>query len=255
MKIDYSQNFTNPAKCRRSGATPDRGGIRRRLQRLGACGLGALRAAKDEGVWGVGVDIDQAYLGPTCSRARSSSWTRAWSTVVQRFVRGKLAGRPEHRLRSPQRRRRARAASARRSRAPSSAGSRRSARRSSPARSGCRGLPLTRSAWVPTQTAPSPTATEIGCGATHTTARLALGRRVDSPEVAASWGRRSRAPSPAAQLGRVAGDRERNPRSAGQRGRVQVPARGLPVPERRSARERRRTARETVVAPTGPRRP
>jgi basic membrane protein A len=30
----------------------------------GPCGLGALRAAKEEGVWGVGVDVDQSYLGP-----------------------------------------------------------------------------------------------------------------------------------------------------------------------------------------------
>ena len=30
----------------------------------GGCGLGALSAAEDEGVWGVGVDRDQSDLGP-----------------------------------------------------------------------------------------------------------------------------------------------------------------------------------------------
>ena len=29
----------------------------------GGCGLGALQAAKEQGVWGIGVDADQAYLG------------------------------------------------------------------------------------------------------------------------------------------------------------------------------------------------
>jgi basic membrane protein A len=29
----------------------------------GSCGLGALAAAKKKGVWGIGVDIDQSYLG------------------------------------------------------------------------------------------------------------------------------------------------------------------------------------------------
>ena len=29
----------------------------------GGCGLGALCAAKEKGVWGIGVDADQAYLG------------------------------------------------------------------------------------------------------------------------------------------------------------------------------------------------
>ena len=29
----------------------------------GGCGLGTLAAAKQKGVWGIGVDIDQSYLG------------------------------------------------------------------------------------------------------------------------------------------------------------------------------------------------
>jgi basic membrane protein A len=30
----------------------------------GGCGLGALQAAKENSVWGIGVDADQRYLGP-----------------------------------------------------------------------------------------------------------------------------------------------------------------------------------------------
>jgi basic membrane protein A len=34
------------------------------FQVAGGCGLGALDAAKERDVWGVGVDLDQAFLGP-----------------------------------------------------------------------------------------------------------------------------------------------------------------------------------------------
>jgi basic membrane protein A len=33
------------------------------FQVAGGCGLGALDAAKEQGVWGVGVDNDQSFLG------------------------------------------------------------------------------------------------------------------------------------------------------------------------------------------------
>ena len=33
------------------------------FQVAGGCGLGALDAAKEKGVWGIGVDADQAYIG------------------------------------------------------------------------------------------------------------------------------------------------------------------------------------------------
>src|SRR5581483_7741079 len=34
------------------------------FQVAGGCGLGALDAAKQKHVWGIGVDADQAYIGP-----------------------------------------------------------------------------------------------------------------------------------------------------------------------------------------------
>ena len=34
------------------------------FQVAGGCGLGALAAAKESGIWGIGVDADQVYLGP-----------------------------------------------------------------------------------------------------------------------------------------------------------------------------------------------
>jgi basic membrane protein A len=34
------------------------------FQVAGGCGLGALDAANEKGVWGIGVDADQGFLGP-----------------------------------------------------------------------------------------------------------------------------------------------------------------------------------------------
>ncbi len=45
------------------GARPDPEGTQAIFQVAGGCGLGALSAAKDEGIWGIGVDADQLYLG------------------------------------------------------------------------------------------------------------------------------------------------------------------------------------------------
>ena len=60
----YSRDFSNPAKCRRVALNQIAKGSGVVFNVAGTCGLGALQAAKDEGVWGVGVDIDQSYLWP-----------------------------------------------------------------------------------------------------------------------------------------------------------------------------------------------
>ena len=62
--IGYSNDFSNPAKCRRVALSQIAKGSGAVFNVAGACGLGTLRAAKDEGVWGVGVDIDQSYPRP-----------------------------------------------------------------------------------------------------------------------------------------------------------------------------------------------
>jgi basic membrane protein A len=91
VKIDYSQNFTNPAKCRAVALRQIAEGSGVVFNVSGVCGLGALRAAKDEGVWGVGVDTDQSYLGPHILTSAVVRLDQGVLTVVQRFVRGRLA--------------------------------------------------------------------------------------------------------------------------------------------------------------------
>ena len=168
MKVGYSSDFANPAKCRRVALRQLAEGSGVVLNVAGTCGLGALRAAKDEGAWGVGVDVDQAYLGPHMLTSALMKLDKGTFAVVQRFVRGKLAAAPEHRLRPAQRRRRARAdqPQGRALASPPGRGDPEGDhRRQDPGAASY----LTRSRWVPTHTAPSPAATEIGCGATHTT--------------------------------------------------------------------------------------
>src|SRR4051812_23895284 len=59
----YSQKFDDPAPCKELALNQIAQGSKVVFQVAGGCGLGALDAAKDKGVQGIGVDADQAYLG------------------------------------------------------------------------------------------------------------------------------------------------------------------------------------------------
>ena len=61
---DYSQDFNAQAKCKELALNQIAKGSQVVFQVAGGCGLGALSAAADKGVWGVGVDRDQSDLGP-----------------------------------------------------------------------------------------------------------------------------------------------------------------------------------------------
>ncbi len=60
----YSQDFENQAKCKEVALNQIAAGSVVVFQVAGGCGLGALDAANEKGVWGVGVDADQSFLGP-----------------------------------------------------------------------------------------------------------------------------------------------------------------------------------------------
>lgn len=62
--IDYSQDFVDQAKCKELALNQIEAGSKVVFQVAGGCGLGALDAAKQQSVWGVGVDLDQSFLGP-----------------------------------------------------------------------------------------------------------------------------------------------------------------------------------------------
>jgi basic membrane protein A len=61
--VGYSQDFVDQAKCKTVAQNQLDGGSQVVFAVAGPCGLGALDAAKQAGAWGVGVDVDQSYLG------------------------------------------------------------------------------------------------------------------------------------------------------------------------------------------------
>jgi basic membrane protein A len=61
---NYSEDFADQAKCKQIALNQIEQGAGVIFQVAGGCGLGALDAAKEKGVWGIGVDADQSFLGP-----------------------------------------------------------------------------------------------------------------------------------------------------------------------------------------------
>ena len=60
----YSQDFVDQAKCKEIALDQISQGSKVVFQVAGQCGLGALDAAKEQDALGIGVDADQAFLGP-----------------------------------------------------------------------------------------------------------------------------------------------------------------------------------------------
>lgn len=60
----YSNDFVDQSKCKEIALQQIAQGADVIFQVAGGCGLGALDAAKEKGVWGIGADADQGYLGP-----------------------------------------------------------------------------------------------------------------------------------------------------------------------------------------------
>jgi len=64
VKWGYSQDWDDLAKCKELALNQIAAGSKAVFQVAGGCGLGALNAAKQKKVWGIGVDADQSFLGP-----------------------------------------------------------------------------------------------------------------------------------------------------------------------------------------------
>jgi basic membrane protein A len=60
----FTGDFLDPTKGRSAAMGQIAKGSKVVFQAAGACGLGALEAAREEGVWAIGVDVDQSSLGP-----------------------------------------------------------------------------------------------------------------------------------------------------------------------------------------------
>ena len=88
----YSQDFVDQAKCKEIALDQIAQGSQVVFQVAGQCGLGALDAAKEKGVQGIGVDADQAYLGPHILTSALKKVDVAVHDAIQRVQDGKFKG-------------------------------------------------------------------------------------------------------------------------------------------------------------------
>jgi basic membrane protein A len=86
----YTYDFLNEAKCRHAALNQIAHGSQAVFDVAGACGLGALEAAKRKGIFGVGVDIDQSYLGKFILTSVVKNLNAAVYELVERVLRGRL---------------------------------------------------------------------------------------------------------------------------------------------------------------------
>ncbi len=84
----YSYNFANPTKCRAVALDQIAKGARVLFNVAGNCGLGTLEAAREKGVWGIGVDVDQSFLGRHILTSALGRPEVAVRDAMDRLVRG-----------------------------------------------------------------------------------------------------------------------------------------------------------------------
>jgi basic membrane protein A len=88
----YSQDFVDQAKCKEIALDQIQRGSQVVFQVAGGCGLGALDAAQEEGVQGIGVDADQSYLGDHILTSALKKVDVAVFEAVQRVQEGNFKG-------------------------------------------------------------------------------------------------------------------------------------------------------------------
>jgi basic membrane protein A and related proteins len=86
----YSQDFVAQDKCKTIALQQIAQGSKVVFQVAGGCGLGALDAAKQKHVWGIGVDTDQAYVGPQVLTSAMKRVDNDVFTTVQQLKSGAL---------------------------------------------------------------------------------------------------------------------------------------------------------------------
>ena len=88
----YSQDFVDQAKCKEIALNQIARGAHVVFQVAGQCGLGALSAAKEKNVRGIGVDADQAYLGAHVLTSALKKVDVAVYQTVQAVQDGRFSG-------------------------------------------------------------------------------------------------------------------------------------------------------------------
>jgi basic membrane protein A and related proteins len=88
----YSEDFVDQAKCKEVALDQIAEGSDIVFQVAGGCGLGALDAAQQEGVWGIGVDADQAFLGAHVLTSALKRVDEAVFQTIQAVADGSFEG-------------------------------------------------------------------------------------------------------------------------------------------------------------------
>jgi basic membrane protein A and related proteins len=85
-----SREWLDPVKCRAVALNQIAKGAGVLFNLAGACGLGTLQAAKEKGAWGIGVDVDQSYLGPHILTSVLKRYDLDAYENVKALVKGRL---------------------------------------------------------------------------------------------------------------------------------------------------------------------
>jgi len=88
----YSEDWNDQAKCKQIALNQIEQGAGVIFQVASGCGLGALDAAKEQGVWGIGVDADQSFLGPHILTSAVKRVDTAVFDAIKLVADGKFKG-------------------------------------------------------------------------------------------------------------------------------------------------------------------
>ena len=88
--VDYSDDFIDTAKCAALTRRQIARGAGAVFNVAGGCGLGTMKAAAEAGIWAVGVDSDQSFLGPHVLTSVLKRYDAAFVDVFDRVKTGRV---------------------------------------------------------------------------------------------------------------------------------------------------------------------
>ena len=88
--VDYSNDFIDRSRCGALARRQIARGAGTIFNVAGACGLGTLAATADAGVWGVGVDSDQSFLGPHVLTSVLKRYDAGFIALFRQVKAGKI---------------------------------------------------------------------------------------------------------------------------------------------------------------------
>ena len=90
--VNYSNDFVAQDKCKTVAQNQIGQGSQVEFQVAGGCGLGALNAAADAGIWGIGVDVDQYSLAKNVLTSALKRVDNGIFAAIQQAQSGKFKG-------------------------------------------------------------------------------------------------------------------------------------------------------------------